>query len=422
MMTHLQQQLSTGLRLIMIPLTGIESVTVLVGVGAGSRDEAEKVAGISHFLEHMAGKGTKKRPSPFAVASVIDAVGGEQNAGTSKEFTEYWAKVDSAHLETAFDFLADNLTQPLFALQEIERERQVIIEEINMYEDTPMHRVMDIFESLLYSKTSLGRDIAGTKKTVSAIKRADFLAYLHRFYRAPNMTIAVAGTFRPDEAVRLTNKYFRNLARTKVKPRLNYRGTQTKPRVRVVYKKTDQAHFCFGLPAVPFASPERYPLSVLATVLGASRTSRIYRQIRERRGWAYYVQTFPDFYSDAGSLITRAGVSLTKTAEAVKLVKAEHISLLEKKVGALELKKAKNYLKGRFLLALEDSFNVASRAALEVLITGHIRTPEEILAGIEAVTSDEVLAVAKKYIRPEKLNLTVIGPFRMTGKFNRLLS
>lgn len=421
-MEHIVKKFSSGLRLVMVPLAGIESVTVLVAVGAGSRDEPEAVAGISHFLEHMASKGTKKRPTPFEVASIIDDVGGEQNAATSKEMTEYWAKVDSAHLETAFDFLADNLLHSKFAHQEIERERQVIIEEINMYEDTPMRRVMDIFESLLYGKTPLGRDIAGKKRTVAAIHRAHFLSHVRKFYRASNMVIVVAGTFSQPKAISWTKKYFAQLNEKPVKDRTRHLGGQAKSRVKVTYKKTDQAHFCFGVPAVSYASPDRSTLSVLATILGGSRTSRIYRQIREERGWAYYVQTFPDYYTDTGSLITRAGVSLEKTAEAVKLVAEEHLRLATEKVPAQELDKAKSNLRGRFLLALEDSFNVASRAATEILTQGSIRTPEKVLAEVAAVTSVDVQRVAREYLRTKKFNFALIGPFRQSKKFAKLLA
>ena len=180
----------------MVPMKGMESVTVLVGVGAGSRHEPATKAGLSHFLEHMASKGTKKRPSPFKVASVIDSLGGEQAAGTSKEFTEYYVKIAAKHLKIAFDFLADNLKNSLFLPEETERERRVIIEEINMYEDMPMRRILDVFELLLYGNNALGRDIAGDKKTVARIQRQDFFDHLKKYYQPQNMAVVVAGDIR----------------------------------------------------------------------------------------------------------------------------------------------------------------------------------------------------------------------------------
>lgn len=392
-----------------------------MGVGSGSRDEAASKAGLSHFLEHMASKGTKKRPTSFEVASVIDSVGGEQNAGTSKEFTEYWAKVASPHIEKAFDFLADNLKNSLFTLEEIEKERRVIIEEINMYEDTPMHRIMDIFELLLYGNNALGRDIAGDKETITQIKRQDFFSHLKNLYQPQDMVVVVAGKFWPRKVRKLTQLYFGDLKKGRPTEKKKLKFSQGKPRVRLMTKKTDQTHFCLGVHGVNYTHPDRFVVSVLASTLGYSRTSRLYRRIREERGLAYYVHAFPEFYSDTGALYAQAGVSLAKIEEAIKLVREEFLKISREQVGAPELKRAKDYIKGRFILALEDSFSVASRYAIQAVVEGKLRKPEEVLALIDKVTAGDVLRVAKRLLRPQKMNLAIIGPYRDQTKFEKLL-
>ena len=414
--------LANDLPLIMVPMRGVESVTVLVGVGSGSRDESVSKAGLSHFLEHMAGKGTKKRPTPFEVASVIDSIGGEQNAGTSKEFTEYFAKVASPHLETAFEFLSDNLKNSIFAPREVEKERRVIVEEINMYEDLPMRHVLDVSELLLYGDNALGRDIAGNKKTVAGIGQKDFFDHLSKFYQAQNMVVVVAGKFQKRRAKRLMKKYFENFKKGKKPERKKITFVQKEARIKLVYKKTEQAHFCLGVQGVSYSHPDRFTALIIASILGYSQTSRIYRRIREEKGWAYYVHTMPEFYTDTGAIYTQAGVSLDKISESIDLVKKEYFWLTQGKVDDRELKRAKDYLKGRFILALEDSSNVASRYAIQAVVENKIRTPDEVLGLIDKVTSNDILRVSKKIFRSEKLNLAIIGPYKKSKKFQKLLA
>jgi len=413
--------LKNGLRLITVPMKGLESVTVLVGVGSGSRDEAASKAGLSHFLEHMASKGTKRRPTPFAIASVIDSLGGEENAGSSKEFTEYWVKIAARHLEVAFDFLADNLKNSIFALEQIERERKVIIEEINMYQDLPMRQVLDEFEILLYGKTSLGRDIAGSKKTVVRIKQADFFDHLRHFYQAANMVVVVAGRFSVSKVKKLAGQYLGDFRAGPVRARKSLEFSQGQARLKLIYKKTDQAHFCFGVPGVSYLHPDRFVVSVLASILGYSRTSRVYRRIREERGWAYYVYTVPEFYSDVGALYAQAGVTLDKISDSLRLIREEYFKLVMKKVDRRELKRAKDYLKGQFILALEDSFNVASRYGIQAVVEGKIRTPQEFLAEIDKVTAEDIIRVSRNLFKPEKLNLAIIGPYKNKEDFWKIL-
>ncbi|MFC1790510.1 M16 family metallopeptidase [Patescibacteria group bacterium] len=420
MLDHQKTTLRNGLQLVLVPMP-VESVTVLVGVGSGSRDEPAAKAGVSHFLEHMASKGTQKRPTPFAVTSLIDAIGGEQNAGTSKEFTEYYVKVAAKHLETAFDFLSDNLLHPLFPAAEIERERKVIIEEINMYKDLPMRSILDDFELLLYGNNALGRDISGSKQTVDQIKRRDFLAHLKKYYLPSQMVIVVAGKFSKARVKRLIQKYFQFPQRGTVKKRKIIKQDQARARVVLKRKKTDQVHFCFGVPGVAYSSSDRFPVAVLASILGFSRSSRLYREVREKRGLAYYVQAVPEFYSDAGALYARAGVAINKIEEAIKVIQKEYFRITKEPVRAKELQRAKEYLKGRFILDLEDSYSVAGRYAVQAVVEKRLRKPEEVLALIDQVTSKDLLRVAQKLIKPEKFNLALVGPFRSPRRFRRLL-
>lgn len=413
--------LKNGLRLITVPMPQLESVTVLVGVGVGSRDESDSKAGLCHFLEHMASKGTKKRPTPFSVASIIDSVGGMQNAGTAKEITEYWVKLSSSHLGRAFDFLADNLLNSIYKPEQIEKERKVIIEEINLYEDTPTRKILEIFDMLLYGNTPLGRYIIGNKKTVSQIKRSDFLNFLERHYQPSNIAIVVAGNFDQKKVAELTQKYFSGLKRKSKIKKKKIKYWQKKPKIKLKFKKTDQAHFCFGAFGVNYEHSDRFAVAVLASILGYSRTSRIYRQIREKRGLAYYVYTSPEFYTDTGSLFSQAGVKLDKLDQAVGLIKKEYFRLTKELVKANELQRAKEYIKGRFILSLEDSLNIASRYALQILIEKKIRTPKETLRLIDQVTAEDILRVARRLFHPEKLNLAIIGPYKNEARFKKLL-
>lgn len=415
------QTLSTGLRLLVVPMPQLESTTVMVGVGAGSRFEAKPVNGLFHFLEHMAFKGTKKRPTTLAIATEVDSVGGEFNAFTDKEFTGYYLKLAAKHQELAFDILSDMLTNSLFKKEEIEREKGVIIEEINMYEDTPIRRVQEVFIRLLYGDNSMGWDIAGEKENIRRIKRADFLQYINQLYFPQNMTVVVAGKLDEAQAKKLTQQYFGGLKRNGQKKTQAIKLDQPAPQLKLATKKTEQAHFVLGVPGYQYDHPDRFALGLLATILGGGMSSRMWIQVRERRGLAYYVRTSPEIYTDSGLLMTQAGVDLNKIDEAIKVVGGEYQTIMIKPVGARELKKAKEFLKGRMVLALEDSQMVASRYAYQLLLEGKLRTPAETMALIDKVTAKDVQRVANDILRAEKMNLAIIGPYKDEGRFKKLL-
>lgn len=421
MYQHRLTKLKNGLRLITIPMPQVESMTVLIGVGAGSRYETLRTNGIAHFFEHMTFKGSKKRPSALDISTAIEEIGGEFNGATGKEMTSFYVKAAAKHLPLALDVLVDMVLNSKLDKEEIERERGVIIEEINLYEDTPVRQVGDIFETLLYGKTPLGWDISGKKENIRRMRREDFTAYISRLYHPVNLVVAVAGKFEQEKVESQILKYLGKLKKGKAKEVKKLFFKHQKPKVKLIRKKTKQAHFCLGVPGVSLKDPDRWALGLLSTILGAGMSSRLFIEVRVKKGLAYYVRTSPEFYTDNGYLVTQAGVDIGKIEKAIKVVLSEYQKIALKKVPHLELKKAKEFLKGRLILALEDSYAVALRYATLAVLEKKLRTPEEAMKLIDKVTADDVLRVAKDIFKPEKLNLAVIGPYKDKERFQRLL-
>lgn len=425
--------LANDLKVVTIPMSGVSSVTVLLLVGAGSRYEDEKINGISHFLEHMAFKGTEKRPSALSIASTIDGIGGEFNAFTTKDHTGYYIKAANKHLPLLVDVLSDMLLASKFDPTEIEKERGVIIEEINMYEDTPMRKVSDLYENLLYGDTKLGRDIAGRKEVIKSVKREDFISYVDQFYGPKNTVIAIAGgigenktngdfTISEDQVVSLVNGYLGHWKSKKVVPPDMLKDEQKKPQVLVKYKDTQQAHLCIGVPSYKLGDPNRYKLGVLTSILGGGMSSRLFIEVREKRGLAYYVRSSNEQYVDVGNFVTQAGVDVVRIDDAIKVIVEEFQKIASENVSAEELVKAKEYLKGRMTLELEDSRTVASLFGSDELLEGETRTPKEIMEKIDSVSVKDVRDIAADIFVENKLNLAVIGPFKSEERFKKLLT
>ena len=405
-------------------MASLPSATVTVWVKTGSRNEELKVNGISHFLEHMSFKGSRRRPSAREISEAVDAIGGEFNAGTSKEWTNFYIKARSGNLETAFDVLSDMVLNPLLKEEEIEREKGVIVEEIAMYEDTPMYRIGDIFEQLIFKANSLGRDIAGTEKSVRSIKKEDFERYRKIHYNANNILLTVAGGVKENQVLALAEKYFSDVSPKPSPFRPSpFRAKQDSPRVKLHTKKKEQAHFILGFRGNAMGHKDRFADAVLSSVLGGGMSSRLFIEVRERRGLAYAIKNDVEKLSDTGYIATYAGVDVKKAEEAIKVVLDQHYGLAERKYKIFdkELRKAKEYLKGHLALSLEDTHAVSHFFGIRELLLGKVETPEEIFEKLDEVTMDELYAAAARLFKPQGLNLAIIGPYNDQGKFEKLL-
>jgi len=416
--------LPNGVRVLTIPMPSFESATVLVMVGAGSRYETKKNNGISHFLEHMAFKGTKKRPTALEISTLIDGIGGESNAFTSKEFTGYFVKSAVSHVELSMDVISDMLQNSLFDTAEIDKERGVIIEEMNLFEDTPMRKIGDIYEKLLFGDTPMGWDIAGEKEIIQKITREDFISYLKSLYSGDNITVIVAGGIDPEKTVEMVKKYFGGMEKFDTLKFKKLVVDQKKPRVVLKKKTTEQVHIAIGVPTVSLSHKDKYPLSVLSAILGGGMSSRLFHEVREKRGLAYYVRTNSENYQDVGTLVSFAGIDAKRADEAVKVIVDEYKTIANPKnrISKTELKKAKEYLKGHLVLELEDSRSVAVYYGSQELLEDSIENPNDVLVNIDKVTAEDVERVAQKYLVPSKLNLAIIGNFDNGQKFEKLLS
>ncbi|HSX08603.1 MAG TPA: pitrilysin family protein [Candidatus Saccharimonadales bacterium] len=422
-MNFARNVLPNGLRVITIPMPSFESATVLVMAGAGSRYENKKNSGISHFLEHMAFKGTDRRPTSMDISSLIDGMGGEFNAFTGKETTGYYIKSAKDKIESSIDVLSDMLMNSKFDPVEIEKEKGVIIEEINLYEDMPARKIGDIYEQLLYGDTPMGWDIAGDKDIIRSITREDFMSYLSDLYSASNLTVVVAGGIDEEKTRELIEKYFGSMKQFETKTFEKLTESQTKPALLLKQKQTEQIHIALGVRTIPISSPKRYPLSVLSAILGGGMSSRLFHEVREKRGLAYYVRTSSDEYADAGTLVTTAGIDPKRVVEAVEVVVAEYSKVARGEMALTdeEITKAKEFLKGHLVLDLEDSRSVSGFYAHQELLEEKIETPEEVLTQIDNVTKEDLESVGKEFFKQETLNLALIGNFTDRQKLESLL-
>jgi len=416
--------LKNGLRCVTIPLSNTKAVTALVMIGAGSKYETKKTNGVAHFLEHMMFKGTRKRPTALEISSLLDGVGAQYNAFTSKEYTGYYIKVDEPHLELALDVLSDAYRNSLYAQGEIGKERGVIIEEINRYLDNPARHLGDLWESLLYGDQPAGWTIAGEKENILSMQREDFLAYLRAHYTAPNTTVVVAGSFPKERIKLLVQSYFGKLSPKRAGTKQKVREAQKAPGVFVFPKKTDQAHLAVGVRTYPFDSPKRPALAVLSTILGGGMSSRLFIEVREKRGLAYDVHTSPEHYTDSGYLVTQAGVRLDAAETALQTILVEYKKIAQRGIAAKELKKAKEYLKGGLVLNLETSDAYAFFFGEQEALRERLETPDEKIKRIERVSAREVQEVARDIFKDAKLNAAFIGPFEkpQEEKFKKILT
>jgi predicted Zn-dependent peptidase len=404
--------LPNGLRLILAPEKSGTTATVLILVEAGSEYETKKQNGISHFLEHLVFKGTKKRPSPGMISSELDSLGAVYNAFTDQEYTGYWAKIQCGKVKEILEIVSDLYLNPIFNAAEIQKEKGVIIEEINLYEDMPMRRVHDLFTRLLYGDQPAGWDIAGEKNIVRSLSREDFINYRSKHYIAPATTVVVSGNFRESEVTKAVRQTFGHLPRRKkiVKPKT--RESQKHPEIFLQHKKSDQTHLVLGVRAFPILDSRRWPLMVLANYLGGGMSSRLFQRVREELGAAYYVRAGVSLSIDHGVLAVSAGIDHRKMKEVLEAIIDECNKLKTNLISSGKLKKTKDHLVGNILVGLDTSDEVANFFGSQEIMTGKVATPEQIIKKIKSVTAEEIQEVAHFVFRNDRLNLAVIGPFK----------
>ena len=421
-MKYHKRILKNGLTIIEVPSNDAESVVVDFFVKTGSRSETAKENGISHFLEHFLFKGTTKFPTTMEITELIDGIGGEMNANTGKEHTQYFIKGRHVHLPIIFEILTDMLQNPLLDPVELEREKGVIVEEINMYKDNPRINVGNILEDEMWKGDPLGRDISGTPDVVKKFTPKMFSSYMERNYQPGNIVLGISGKYDRPALNRLITKYWAKLPAKKWQAWPKAKDTQKKPRVRTEYKKTEQAHFNIGFKAYDVNDKRNAPATVLAAILGGGMSSRLFVEIRERRGLAYYVRAGNSQYQDTGVFDISAGVRVTNIEEALKVTSEVLKDIKSIPVTERELGKAKAYLKGRTTLYLEDNQARLDWYLEQAAFKKNIRTPEEIFKEIDAVTSAQVRRIAQEIFQPNKATLAVIGPYRSDKSFLKLIN
>ena len=415
-------KLKNGLTLITAPLRSTQAATVLVLLPVGSRYEAPGVNGVSHFIEHLLFKGTERRPTTLDISRVLDAIGAEYNAFTSKDHTAYYIKLAADKLELAFDMLSDMLLHSKFDRREMDKERGVIVEEINMYEDNPLMHIENIFEQLLFPNHPLGQFIAGPRRVIQKVSREALVEYKNNFYFPANMTVAVAGNVTHVQTLRLARKYFSvSTEKQKTPGYRRFTARTVSKRVAVLHKPTNQAQLALGFRGLPLNHPDMPALVLLGIIAGGNMSSRLFVSVREQHGLAYSIHASADCYQDIGTFSVQAGLDKSRIAEAIRLIVAELKTLRDTGVTAKELADAKQFSHGKTVLSLEDSENVAVWYARQHGLLKRIQTPEQRLKKIDAVKRSDIARVAKRIIRSEGLHLAVIGPFRDAKPFARLL-
>lgn len=409
------------LRFITVPMKNTSAVTVLIFIGAGSRYENRRTSGLSHFLEHMFFKGGKKYPDTKAVSEVIDSVGGDFNAFTSKEFVGYYVKVASKHIDLAMDVLSDMLIEAKFEANEVEKERGVIIEELNMYQDMPIYLVGNDYERLIFGDQPLGWDVIGRVESIKGLKREDFLQYKKDLYTPDNIVLTIAGDFKYDELKKKVERYFKFKDGKKSCGFEKFDKEKIGDRVFLRKKDTEQVHLILGVESYPLDHPDYETLQAIGIILGGNMSSRLFLSLREDKGLAYYVKTGNTEYLDTGNMSSSAGVDINRIDLSIKLIMDEYERIKNEGVDEKELIKAKEYYKGKMILRLEDSKDVAQLIGIHELLLNRIETPEEAMEKMDRVTTKDIKRVCEDIFKKENLKLALIGPYDDRERFEKLL-
>ncbi|MBI3956874.1 MAG: insulinase family protein [Candidatus Kerfeldbacteria bacterium] len=415
--------LSNGLRVLLTPLEQTQAVTVLLLTKVGSRYETARINGVSHFLEHMMFKGTERRPTARDVSKELDRVGADYNAFTSKDTTGYYVKLASEHLDLALDIIADMLWHSKFAADEISRERNVIIEEINMYHDNPMMLLEDLFEELVFgSGHPLGRHISGPKEVIATMERDTIVSYFRRHYFPKNMVLSIAGNIKGAATLDGVRTHFGRVSHARTAARFKpFRLPQRAPRITLHHRETEQVQLGLGFPALSYDDPNQAALAVLAVILGGNMSSRLFTRVREQQGLCYHISASRNPYQDTGTLLIRSGLDKDRIEPALKLILKVVRELLETGVTDEEVAHGKEFLRGKFTLGLEDSEEIADYFAKQELLVKKPLTPAERLAAIARVRPADVMRIARAVLQPERTNLALIGPFKNATPFLRTI-
>ena len=406
---HQKTVLDNGLRLITTTMPHTRSVSVCFFIGVGSRYESEAQAGISHFIEHIIFKGTLKWATARDISAAIEGVGGMLNGGTDRELTVYWTRVAQPHFPLALDVLVDILLNSRFDPPDIERERQVIIEEINMSKDSPSQQVNQLIDEILWPGHPLGRDIAGSKESVATITRDMMLDYLNSQYLPKNTVVAIAGNLQHQDAVTAVSQALAHWTSQQTRPGYLAYEEQPNPRLQVNRRATEQAHLCLALPGLSLFHPKRYTLDLLNVVLGGGMSSRLFTEIRDKLGLAYSIHSYAEHLLDSGSVIIYAGVEPKNLPVAIKAILKE-LCQIKEPIPEAELSKAKELTKGRLLLRMEDTRSVASWMGGQEILTGQILTVDQVASIIDAITAAEIEELAQELVAGDRLRLAVVGP------------
>ena len=413
-------KLDNGLSVLTSSMPHTRSVSMAFFIGAGSRYESNPIAGVSHFLEHLLFKGTKNWPTAREISEAIEGVGGIMNASTDREMTVYWCKVAAPHFRRALSVLIDMIINPLMDPVEQEKEREVVLEELRMTNDYPSNRVDLLIDEAIWPDQPMGRDVGGSQESVSNITGDQILDYSRRQYTPTNSVVAVAGDISQDEVVSLLGEALGEWSPEQPMEWYPVQNGQSAPRVKVEQRKTEQAHICVGIPSLPLTHPDRYALGLMNVILGEGMSSRLFLELREKQSLAYDVHSSLSLYRDCGSLIVYCGVEPRKSEQAITSILGQ-LTGLRDSIPSSELEKARELTRGRMLLRMEDSRSVAMWMGGQEMLTGSVRTVEEVMEQIDAVSTDDIERVAADLIREEKLNLAIVGPYRSDRRFLNLL-
>lgn len=411
------KKFNNGLRALCVPMKSTEAATVSVLVNTGSVYETRKISGISHFLEHLFFKGSKKFPTSKDVNRALDGLGAEHNAFTSKEITGFWVKSAARHVDRSLEIVADLLINPLFPAGEIEKERGVVLQEISMYEDMPQRDVLDVFDELMYGDQPAGWNVAGTKQTVAGIARPDILRYKNTHYLASNAWVVVAGNVRSAEVFSAIGKHCSAMPRGRAPEIKKVNFSQSKPRTKIKHKSSDQSHLVFGVPAYNMFDERKYALNLLSVILGGNMSSRLFMEIREKLGLAYYVGAQTNYDTYGGSLYARAGVPHGDLTRVVKKMSAIFDQLRKNGISEREMSFAKEYLRGTMALSFESSDEVAMFYGEQAMFHKIILSPEDVFDKLARLSRADLKAVARDILNPRRLNLAVIGPHKKLDIF-----